>query len=439
MTLQELTEKRAKAVADCRTIVDKADAEKRSRTAEEQQSYDRAWQDAEEAGKQIKELETDNQRRSALATAEAEMRSSAGRRVAPTQPTTESRSSDQVIEVEFRGKKVAYKPGSPEYTRSSPQHQAYFADWLRDPKATEQRAANAMANDILADGGYLHPPIQFNAMLIKVIDNLTFVRKLAKVLPVTTSDTLGTPTMPVLYNAATWTTELSQITPDTSAQFGRRDLKPNLLAKAVLVSQKLLKTAAISPESIVTDEMGRIFAYAEENGYLNGSGVNQPLGMFTASANGVSTNRDVVCGNSATTPNPITFDGLQAMKFSLKAQYRNGASWIFHRTILSLIATLKDLQGRYIWEPSVQVGTPDVLLSYPVYESEFAPNAVTSGSYVGMFCNMNYYWIADLVTGFETQRLNELFALTSQIGFIGRRYLDGQPVLEDPFVRGKLS
>jgi HK97 family phage major capsid protein len=449
VTLQELTEKRNKAVADARQIIDKADAEKRALSAQEKESYDKAWKEAEESKKSITEITDTEARRKAIADAETELRSSTGRRVDPGQPGTEQRTNKN-IEIEIRsGKKMVCLPGTKEYNRASEQHNEIFNNWLRDPftmsrsayMGMEKRTADSISNDVIADGGALHAPLQFNAMLIKVLDNLVFARKRARIFPVTTSDTLGTPTMPTLFGAASWTTELQALTADQTAQFGTRDLKPNLLTKAILVSQKLLKTAAISPEGIVADELGRVFSYAEENGFLTGSGSGQPLGVFTASSNGIDTSRDIPCGsgNTGTDPEYLTFDGLQAMKFGVKAQYRMGASWTFNRTVVQDIATIKDNYGRYIWEPSGQAGSPDVLLGFPVDESEFAPNTMTSGSYVGLFGNWYYYWIADLVTGFEMQRLNELYALTNQVGFVGRRYVDGAPVIAEAFSRGKLA
>mgnify|MGYP001328656289 CR=1 FL=1 len=53
-------------------------------------------------------------------------------------------------------------------------------------------------------------------------------------------------------------------------------------------------------------------------------------------------------------------------------------------------------------------------------------------------CNWSNYWIAEL-QGVELQRLVELYAGTSQIGFIGRMYADGAPVLSESFVRVTLG
>ena len=103
-----------------------------------------------------------------------------------------------------------------------------------------------------------------------------------------------------------------------------------------------------------------------------------------------------------------------------------------------MISKLKDGEGQYLWSPGLVAGEPDRLLGLPVDESEYAPSTIQSNAYVGALCNWQYYWIAEL-QGLNVQRLNELYAGTSQVGFIGRYYGDGAPVLESAFVRVKLG
>ena len=70
--------------------------------------------------------------------------------------------------------------------------------------------------------------------------------------------------------------------------------------------------------------------------------------------------------------------------------------------------------------------------------SEWAPNTFTTGEYVGLLGDFSHYWIADALS-MQIQRLNELYAETNQVGFIGRLETDGAPVLEEAFVRVKLA
>jgi HK97 family phage major capsid protein len=57
---------------------------------------------------------------------------------------------------------------------------------------------------------------------------------------------------------------------------------------------------------------------------------------------------------------------------------------------------------------------------------------------VAIIGDFNYYWIVDSMQ-MEMQRLEELYAATSQVGFIGRAKLDAQPVLAEAFKRVKLA
>ena len=70
--------------------------------------------------------------------------------------------------------------------------------------------------------------------------------------------------------------------------------------------------------------------------------------------------------------------------------------------------------------------------------SEFVPNTFTDGNYVGVLGDFSFYWIAEALD-MTVQTLEELYARTNQIGYIGRREIDGQPVLEEAFVRIKVG
>ena len=188
-------------------------------------------------------------------------------------------------------------------------------------------------------------------------------------------------------------------------------------------------------EQLVRERMAYKFAVPQEKGFLTGNGSGQPLGVFTASNDGISTGRDVSTGNTTT---GIQFDGLIEAKYSLKGSYWPRARWMFHRDGMKQIALLKDGEGQYIWRESVRAGEPDRVLGLPVMMSEFAPNTFTTGLYVGLLGDWSRYWIADALS-FQLQRLVELYAVTNQVGFIGRLETDGMPVLEEAFVRVKLA
>jgi len=212
--------------------------------------------------------------------------------------------------------------------------------------------------------------------------------------------------------------------------FTKRALTPHPLAKRIKVAEKLLRVSTMGVDNLVRERLGYKFKTVEENNFLNGSGQNQPLGVFTslggAGNSGVTSDRNVSSGNTTTA---IKADNLRDCKYSLEAQYRNGSSfgWIFHRDGIKMVSKLKDGEGQYLWSPGIKDGDPDRLLNYAVYESEYAPNTFTSGKRVGMLGDYSMYWIVDALT-MTIRVLGELYAETAQIGYIARQETDGMPI-----------
>lgn len=404
MSFEKVLEMRAKRmglVNEARAVLDAAEAEKRELSAEERQKYDKIVDDA----RTLKEKAERDERQLAM---ESELRGLEGSPAA-TSPKGQESAEERNIK-------------------------AFRSYLINGTMTTELRS---LVNDTDAKGGYLHAPEQYMAELLKGIDNSVFVRQFARILPVTTSDSLGVPTLATDLSDTAWSSEIAAVPEDTSMSFGKRELKPELLSKLVKVSMKLLRTSAIPIENLILERLSYKFSVAQENAYMNGTGTAQPLGVFTASNNGIPASRDISAGNTATA---ITADGLLNAKYALKQQYRSRASvrWCLHRDIVADIAKLKDNNGQYIWRPGIEMGQPDRLLNIPIDESEYAPSVKTTGLYVGILADWSYYWIAEL-HGLEIQRLNELYAGTSQVGFIGRQYVDGAPVLAEAFARVKLA
>lgn len=296
---------------------------------------------------------------------------------------------------------------------------------------TEYRA---LQQDIDESGGFLVPPMQFINQLIQAVDDAVWIRGLATTFQVTDAKSIGAPSLDADPSDADWTTELAIGDEDSTMDFGNREMVPHPLAKLLKVSRKLLRSVP-SVSNLVAERLGYKFGITQEKAFLTGSGASQPLGLFTASSMGISTDRDVSDGNTSSS---MTTDGLTSAKYSLKLQYRNNSRWLFHRDGVEQIAKLKDGNGQYLWRESVRAGEPDRLLGLPIMESEYSPNTFTSGLYVGMLANFQHYWIVDALS-FTLQRLDELYAATNQVGFIGRMESDGAPVLEEAFARIKLG
>ena len=384
--ITELKQKRAAIVAEMRKINERA--EDGLLTAEDRSAYDKAKSDFDAMSESIKRQE------------------------------------------ELEATERALADGAPATPEGKPSNA--FRSYLRTGAVSEE--LRAMSADTDGEGGYMVPE-DFRASVISGINNLVHIRQLATVISVAGASDLGIPTMAADIEDADWTTEVAAVNEDTALTFGKRTLKPSILSKLIKVSQKLLRNPAISAEAFVAERMAYKFAVAMEKGYLTGNGTNQPLGLFTASNDGIPTSRDVATGNTTTA---IGADNLFSVKFAVASQYRANASWLFHRDAVAQISKLQDGAGNYLWTPGLVAGQPDRLLGAPVYESEYVPNTFTTGLYVGLYGDFKYFWIADSLN-FEIQRLVELYAATNQVGFIGRAASDGQPVLSAAFARVKLG
>jgi len=90
---------------------------------------------------------------------------------------------------------------------------------------------------------------------------------------------------------------------------------------------------------------------------------------------------------------------------------------------------LKDQNGQYLWQPSVQAGQPDKLLGYEIHTSPYVPT-LEAGAYAVAFGDFHNYWIADR-TGRTVQRLVELYSTNGQVGFVGTERVDGKIILPE--------
>lgn len=284
------------------------------------------------------------------------------------------------------------------------------------------------------EGGFTSPP-NFVADLIRKVDDEVFIRQLATTRMLANGDSVGRPSLESDPADSDWTSEVGQVSEDTAMAFGERELTPHQLTKLVKISRKLIRASAINAESLVRNRMAYKNAVPQEKAFLTGDGSQKPLGVFTASADGISTSRDISADNTTTA---VTFDGLKNAKWALKGAYHGGALWVAHRDFGKQVDKITDSNGQYIWQTSVVDDEPDRLLGFPVRFSEFAPNTFTTGEYVAILGDFNAYWIVDALD-LTVQRLDELYAETNHVGFISRSETDGMPVLEEAFVRVQLG
>ena len=183
---------------------------------------------------------------------------------------------------------------------------------------------------------------------------------------------------------------------------------------AIKVTEELLYDNAFGLENFIIDEFAKALANAEEDAFLNGTGVGQPLGLFAATGG----------GTVADTVTTLTADDIIKLIYSLKRPYRKNASFIINDQTIAAIRTFKDNNGAYMWQPALTQGEPDKLMGYEVRTSQFAPvDAIAFGDY-------SYYNIGDRGTR-SFKQLTELFAGNGMIGYVAKERVDGKLILPE--------
>ena len=263
-------------------------------------------------------------------------------------------------------------------------------------------------------GGYLVPD-EYEHRLIKALEEENFFRQLAT----TIKTSNGERKIPVVtgHGTAAWMDENGTY-PESEETFGQVTLGAYKVGTAIKISEELIHDSVFDLESYMAEEFVRRIGAKEEEAFLIGDGSGKPTGIFHTVTEGVTS-----------TGASITFDDVMDLYHSLKSPYRKNAVWILNDSTVKALRKLKDNNGNYIWQPSVQAGVPDMILNRPYYTSSYAPE-IASGNKVLAFGDFSHYWISDR-QGRSFKRLNELYATSGQVGFLGSQRVDGKLVLPE--------
>lgn len=444
--IKKLQQERGELVQQARALIDTADTEKRAMSADENNRCDDLMNKANDKAAEIRRLEGLVEQERQVAEHEAELERGGN-------DNPESRgggggtTEEQRQLAQMRGALHSeWREGTDQLDDNQVRQLHFFSQALSrgaNSLTPEQRQIvvpseaqiRALSYDIDTAGGYLAPPEQWVNQLLKNVDDETFMLQLANVMTLNGAHSLGVPTLDNDPADADWTSELETGSEDSTMSFGKRALTPHPLAKRLKISNKLLRNGALPAEAIARQRLAYKFGITFEKGLLTGDGNEKPLGVFTASSDGISTGRDVATDNASTA---FTADGLINALMSIKGQYHKNCTWLFHRDGVKMAMKLKDGNGQYIWSMGLKGLAPDTLLNIPLKMSEYVPNTFTTGQYVGIVGDFSKYWvIINLVM--TVQRLVELYAETNQTGLIGRMEADGMPVIEEAFARVKLG
>ena len=305
------------------------------------------------------------------------------------------------------------------------EHKAAFQSYMKKGKSNMEPAHQKTLSSLSDPEGGVLVPEDMRQELIRKRRDLVQIRQVATVLQ-TQSASVGFPVFD--YDGdAEWTGESKQIAEeDVTNAFGKTNFVPHKLARILRIPNELLEDAFINVENLMTDHFAMRFGEIEENTFINGDGVNKPLGLLSA---GLPETDSTGGGGS------FVADDIFDLVYNIRAVYRANAQFLMHRNAVRRVRKFKDNDGQYLWQPALTAGQPSTLLGYPIFESEFFPDNVDAGSAgdpLMIFGDHSFYWIVDRVD-MSVQRLVERYAEFDQVGLKMRMRTDGAPVQADPF------
>lgn len=354
-----------------------------------------------------------------------------------SEPTVPNVGEGVLAPLNYRGQELQLDDRDMQSLRqlSTPEYNKNFNRFLKGGGSKESLAMK-MGED--AKGGVL-ASMQFVSGFIKFVDDLVLMRQLGTVIPTNGAVGLGAVSWDTDPGDADWTPEIpaTDISADDAARLGNRELMPHGFSKLVKMSNKLRRHHPMLVNFLI-GRLGYKAAVTEEKAFMTGTGLQQPLGVFTASSRGITTSQDIETANSVT----VVFDDFINALFDMKQQYWPRASWLLSRQCLKVVRKLKDTTNQYLWQPSPKDGTPSTILERPYNLSEFIPGQTaaswTAGTYVAAVGDWSNYWIADSLQ-MTILIIEELFSLSLQTGFLMTKETDGQPVLAEAFRRISLK
>ena len=294
----------------------------------------------------------------------------------------------------------------------------------------------AQVEGVDADGGYL-APTQLVAGILREAQVLEELRPRMDVIRSNARSLTYTKGLDSIVMG--WVAELGT-KPEDQVTFGRTVLVPHVGAVVIWVSDELLEDEVFGLQGYLQARVAEAKVLLEEEAFVSGSGSGRPFGILTRlNAQGGTPNR-FTTQTAAGGVIPNVSDDIVKIPYTMPVQYRRNGTYILGTNFIRSIRLQRDAGGAsaatggYMWQPSLQAGEPDMLNGYPVVETTSVAlnSAIATGNDVGIFGDLRRYRVFERL-GLQVKRLEELRALTDEVGFRFRFRTGGDVMLEEAF------
>jgi len=263
----------------------------------------------------------------------------------------------------------------------------------------DKTAGHAVIGDD-SQGGFLVPEVYRADLQMIALENAVVRPNGATIIPPIKTDSVKIPYVNDTSHATTvyggvqaaWTAEKG-IKGATKPTFGQMELVPKKLAGLTYTSNELLADSAIALEPLIKRMFGSAWGYFEDDAFINGNGVGQPLGIQNCNA------LKTVFRN---TVNRVFFEDLREMYACMLGPSHPYAIWVLNPSVLpDLIGMISGdaapaAASNPIWinqNMGAENPIPGRIFGRPYFISEKMPSLGTQGD-IGYF-DLRYYFIFD--------------------------------------------
>ncbi len=257
------------------------------------------------------------------------------------------------------------------------------------------RIRNAFSSTVPSEGGFLIPEV-LRSELLRVSLETSIVRPRARVIPMETLR-VPFPAIDATSNVSSvyggivgyWTEEGAALTA-SQASFSRVVLDAKKLTAYTEVPNELISDSPGSFQAFLDQIFPEALGFYEDDAFINGTGVGEPLGFLNASA------AIEVAKESGQLADTIAWENIVKMYARMLPGSLGRAVWICSIDTFPQLATMAlsvGTGGSAIWLNNGAVGPPMTILGRPVIFTEKAPVVGDAGDI--NFVDLGFYLIGD--------------------------------------------
>jgi HK97 family phage major capsid protein len=238
--------------------------------------------------------------------------------------------------------------------------------------------------------------------------------QVAQVLRTSNANPLPWPTADDTGNTGSQVGESTDVGNATDPSFAAMVLSAYKWKTGVIkVPYELLRDSAIDLPTVLGEMLGERLGRILNTRATTGTGAATIKGIVTASTMGKTTAAN----------NAITADELIDLQHSVPIAYRQGAAFMFNDSTFKTIRKLKSNDNQYLWQPGLVQGVPGSILGAAYYINEDIASIAASAK-VALFGQLNRYKIRQ-VNRIRLYRLEERYREFDQDGFLAFIEADG--------------